>query len=137
MKELEGEIGLPERTLQSTIELYNFHAEKGEDPVFHKDPRWVRPLKPPLGAMPVQGPSAAARDGPDLSSGFGVFTLGGLHTTTSGQVLSVSGNPISGLFAAGRTASGIPASGYISGTSLGDATFFGRCAGQAAISYRE
>jgi 3-oxo-5alpha-steroid 4-dehydrogenase len=83
--------------------------------------------------MPVQGPSTAGHDGPDLSSGFGVFTLGGLQTTTSGEVLNVSGEPIGGLFAAGRTTSGIPASGYISGTSLGDATFFGRRAGRGAI----
>jgi 3-oxo-5alpha-steroid 4-dehydrogenase len=130
--ELEREMGLPERSLQTTVDLYNLHARRGHDPVFHKSPDWVRPLQPPVGAFPVRGPSAAAADGPDLSSGFGVFTLGGLRTTTSGEVLDCDGQPIAGLFAAGRTASGIQASGYISGTSLGDCTLFGRRAGRAA-----
>jgi 3-oxo-5alpha-steroid 4-dehydrogenase len=130
--ELEGEMGLPERSLQTTVDLYNLHARSGHDPVFHKGRDWVRPLQPPVGAFPVRGPSTAAVNGPDLSSGFGVFTLGGVRTTTSGEVLDGDGQPIAGLFAAGRTASGIQASGYISGTSLGDCTFFGRRAGRAA-----
>jgi len=63
-----------------------------------------------------------------------VFTTGGLHTSVRGEVLSLDGDPIPGLFAAGRTTSGVPAWGYCSGTSLGDATFFGRRAGQAAAA---
>jgi 3-oxo-5alpha-steroid 4-dehydrogenase len=130
--ELEGEMGLPDRSLQTTVDLYNLHARRGHDPIFHKSSDWVRPLEPPVGAFPVRGPSMAASNGPDLSSGFGVFTLGGLRTTTSGEVLDYDGQPIPSLFAAGRTSSGIQASGYISGTSLGDCTFFGRRAGRAA-----
>lgn len=74
----------------------------------------------------------AAPDAPDISTGFAVFTLGGLRTSLSGEVLDVDGQPIPGLFAAGRSTSGLQASGYISGTSLGDGTFFGRRAGLAA-----
>jgi 3-oxo-5alpha-steroid 4-dehydrogenase len=79
---------------------------------------------------------AKRMDGPpdpsDRGTGFRVFTLGGLHTTLDGAVQNMNGEPSPGLFAAGRTASGLPSWGYISGTSLGDGTFFGRRAGAAA-----
>jgi 3-oxo-5alpha-steroid 4-dehydrogenase len=130
--DLEAEMQLPEGSLQGTVELYNRHAAGGVDPVFHKNGRWVRPLRPPFGAFPVGGPSMAAPDAPDISTGFAVFTLGGLRTSLSGEVLDVDQQPIPGLFAAGRSTSGLQSSGYISGTSLGDGTFFGRRAGLAA-----
>jgi 3-oxo-5alpha-steroid 4-dehydrogenase len=52
----------------------------------------------------------------------------------TGQVVNVDGAPIVGLYAAGRTACGLPrwGEGYSSGMSLGDSTFFGRQAGQHA-----
>jgi 3-oxo-5alpha-steroid 4-dehydrogenase len=49
-------------------------------------------------------------------------------------VLHVSGAPIPGLFAAGRTASGLSAWGYASGVSLGDGSFYGRRAGRSAAN---
>jgi 3-oxo-5alpha-steroid 4-dehydrogenase len=55
-----------------------------------------------------------------------VFTLGGLHTSPWGEVLDADDQPIAGLYAAGRTTSGIAAPGYASGLSIGDGTFFGR-----------
>jgi 3-oxo-5alpha-steroid 4-dehydrogenase len=118
--ELGADMGLPEGALEATVEVYNRHAVKGEDPLFHKASAWVRPLEPPFGAV-------------DLRKGiYGVFTLGGLHTLPSGQVLDLDGAPIGGLYAAGRTTSGIAARGYVSGISLGDGTFFGRAAGRHA-----
>jgi 3-oxo-5alpha-steroid 4-dehydrogenase len=47
-------------------------------------------------------------------------------------VLHVSGDPIPGLFAAGRATSGLAAWGYASGVSLGDGSFYGRRAGRSA-----
>jgi 3-oxo-5alpha-steroid 4-dehydrogenase len=133
--ELETEMGLPAGSLEATLDLYNRHAERGVDPMFHKLDRWVRPLRPPLAAMDVRAKRA---DGPpdpsDLGTGFRVFTLGGLQTTVDGEVLDVAGEPIPGLHAAGRTACGLPSWGYISGTSLGDGTYFGRRAGGAAAA---
>lgn len=118
--ELEAEMELPEGTLQSTVAQYNRHAESGTDPVFGKGEKWLTPLTAPFAAI-------------DMRSGLlTVFTLGGLDSTVDGQVRHVSGHTIPGLFAAGRTTSGIPAGGYLSGSSLGDGTFFGRRAGQAA-----
>lgn len=120
--ELEGEMGLPAGSLQATVDLYNRHAERGEDPVFHKRAPWVRPLRPPLGAFDLRvGPAPYAP-----------FTLGGLHTTVDGAVVDVAGRAIPGLFAAGRTTAGVCATGYASGLSIGDSTIFGRLAGRAA-----
>ncbi|MFP8877872.1 MAG: FAD-binding protein, partial [Myxococcota bacterium] len=63
---------------------------------------------------------------------YATFTLGGLHTQADGEVLTPEGKPVPGLYAAGRTTSGIAAVGYVSGISLGDASFFGRLAGRSA-----
>ncbi len=129
--ELEAELGIPEGGLEDTIAVYNRHAVRGEDPFFHKNALWLRALKPPFAAI---DPRTAARavEGRKDATGLSGFTLGGLRTTADGEVLHVSGHPIPGLFAAGRAASGIHGEGYVSGTSLGDGTFFGRRAGRKA-----
>ncbi|QLY31334.1 FAD-dependent oxidoreductase [Nocardia huaxiensis] len=119
--ELETEMGLPEQTLQATIELYNRHAAEGKDPLLHKKPEWVKPIGTPLGAYDLRGYT-------------GGFTLGGLRTDLDSRVLHVSGEPIPGLYAAGRVTSGICAGGYASGCSLGDGSFFGRRAGVSAAA---
>ena len=74
----------------------------------------------------------AVTGGAVSTTGIAGFTLGGLRTTVDSEVLHVSGEPIPGLFAAGRCTSGVCAGGYASGTSLGDGSFFGRRAGISA-----
>ncbi|MFI2283319.1 FAD-dependent oxidoreductase [Nocardia beijingensis] len=117
--ELEAEMGLPGQALQATVECYNLHAANGEDPLLGKKPEWVRPLRGPVAAFDMRGFTAG-------------FTLGGLRTDLDSRVLHVSGEPIQGLFAAGRCTSGLCAGGYVSGASLGDGSFYGRRAGIAA-----
>ncbi|MGJ3509360.1 FAD-dependent oxidoreductase [Enemella sp. A6] len=136
--ELEELCGFPTGSLQDTVAYYNEHAAQGEDPLFGKDPRWLRPLTAPFGAMNVrnslaESPEKSRNDqsGPKGSAA-GVFTIGGLHTTVDGEVCDLSGEPIPGLYAAGRASSGLHGWGYVSGTSLGDGTYFGRRAGRAA-----
>ena len=70
------------------------------------------------------------------TSYFSFFTLGGLRTSTDGEVLGRDGRAVPGLFAAGRCTSGLPAwgAGYSSGLSLADCTFFGRQAGRKAAA---
>ncbi len=119
VEELEGEMGLPEGTLQSTVELYNRHAAHGQDPVLNKKSEWVRPVGSPIAAIDLRGQT-------------GGFPLGGLRTSVDAEVLHVSGAPIPGLYAAGRCAAGLAAWGYASGISLGDSSFFGRRAGAKA-----
>lgn len=120
--ELEAEIGLPSGSLSTTIDYFNAHAERGEDPLFHKRPPVLTPLRAPLAAFDLRASKFI----------YAPFTLGGLDTSVDGAVLDVDGAPIPGLFAAGRTTSGVAAQGYCSGLSLGDSTLFGRIAGQSA-----
>ncbi|MDI3408790.1 FAD-binding protein [Streptomyces cavernicola] len=119
--ELAAEMGLPAGALEATLDVYNRHAEDGRDPVLHKAGRWVRPLRGPLGAVDLRGQTSG-------------FALGGLTTDTDARVLHVDGEPIPGLFAAGRATAGIAAWGYASGASLGDGSFFGRRAGVGAAA---
>ncbi|OEV04566.1 fumarate reductase [Streptomyces oceani] len=130
---LEDRLGMPAGALESSVGTYNQHAERGRDPYFHKDADWLRPLKPPLAAIdPRRGFHAGGRGSAGAGTGAAGFTLGGLRTTVDGAVLDVSGAPLPGLYAAGRASSGLHGAGYVSGTSLGDGTFFGRRAGRAA-----
>jgi 3-oxo-5alpha-steroid 4-dehydrogenase len=120
--ELEDEIGLPPGSLQDTIGYFNEHAEQGQDPLFHKRPPLLAPLIGPLAAFDLRSDKFV----------YAPFTLGGLYTGVDGEVLDLDGEPIAGLYAAGRTTSGVAAQGYCSGLSLGDSTFFGRRAGRSA-----
>lgn len=124
-EEVEQELGLPEGSLVYTVQRFNRYAAQGEDPDFHKTAPWLRPLdEPPFAAL-----SYCKGD----YQGY-AFTLGGLATRPGGEVLDADGQPIAGLYAAGRTACGLPrwGEGYCSGLSLGDSTFFGRQAGLSA-----
>ncbi|MFD7064487.1 FAD-dependent oxidoreductase [Streptomyces sp. NPDC059906] len=133
--ELESELGMPPGALESSVGTYNTHAARGRDPYFHKDARWLRPLEGPFAAIdPRAGFHQGGRPSAGAGTGVAGFTLGGLRTTVDGAVLDVSGAVLPGLFAAGRAASGIHGEGYVSGTSLGDGTFFGRRAGVAAAA---
>ena len=127
VEELERELGLREGTLQQTLAVYNEDCTRGEDTLFHKAAEWLEPLQPPLVAL-------------DITPGRGAFvpyfTLGGLDTLPTGEVVDAQRQIIPGLFAAGRTACGVVrrAEGYSSGMSVGDATFSGRLAGQRAAA---
>jgi succinate dehydrogenase/fumarate reductase flavoprotein subunit len=126
-EEVEKELGLPRNSLVATVNLYNEYAAKGEDPLFRKAKKWLKPLnEPPFVAMDCRVDYCY----------YSSFTLGGLETLPTGEVLDADGGIISGLFAAGRTACGLPrwGEGYSSGMSLADATFFGRQAGKRLAS---
>ena len=62
-----------------------------------------------------------------------VLTMGGLDVNeATGQVVNADQQPIEGLYAAGRTAVGIPSKLYMSGLSLADCVFSGRRAANHA-----
>ena len=125
--DLEKALEIPSPMLQQTVEVYNEHARKGEDPLFRKHSDWLAPLEEP--------PFAAIECSYGIAP-YMTFTLGGLKTRISGEVLTEDGREVPGLYAAGRNSCGIPRSswGYCSGTSVADATFFGRRAGKAAAA---
>ena len=132
--ELESELGLPRGALEETVARYNRDAASGEDALFHKASRWLRPLEPPYAAIDARDGFDPHGHGRRRGTGVSGFTLGGLRTSVDGAVLDTGGRPIPGLFAAGRASSGIHGEGYVSGTSLGDGTFFGRRAGRTAAA---
>jgi 3-oxo-5alpha-steroid 4-dehydrogenase len=122
-EELESELGLPSLALQHTVEVYNRHAERGDDPLFHKTTDYLKPLdRPPFAALDLRVENAI----------YSAFTLGGLRIDPQGGVLRPSGELVPGLYAAGRASSGVAKQGYSSGMSLGDGSFFGRRAGRSA-----
>lgn len=123
---LEAKLDLPAEALVQTVGYFNKYAARGEDPLFHKHPDFLAPLiKPPFVAYDL-GTSNAF---------IAAHTFGGLHTSVDSQVLDLRGEPIAGLYAAGRTSASLPTSPYIaSGISVGDCTFFGRVAGRHAAA---
>lgn len=127
VEEMEAALGIPKGNLVETLNNYNQHAAKGEDPEFHKQPEFLAPQdKGPWGAF-------------DLTLGkamYSGFTVGGLATDVDGEVLRADGTVIPGLYAAGACASNIAqdGKGYASGTQLGEGSFFGRRAGTHAAA---
>jgi succinate dehydrogenase/fumarate reductase flavoprotein subunit len=127
IEEVAEEIGLPVENLSHTVHAFNEYAARGEDPVFHKQAEWLAPIEPTIAAVDLT---------PGRHGNYFTFSLGGLSTRTTGEVLRMDGEIIPGLFAAGRTTCGLPrtAEGYASGLSVGDVTFFGRRAGRQAAA---
>jgi 3-oxo-5alpha-steroid 4-dehydrogenase len=123
--EMEAALGIPDGNLAATLNRYNQHAARGEDPDFHKQPDFL--------AAQDKGPWAAF----DLSLGramYSGFTLGGLAVSIDGEVQRQDGSVVPGLYAAGACALNVTqdAKGYASGTQLGEGSFFGRRAGAHA-----
>lgn len=127
LDELVSELKLPPGQLELTLARYNQDVGAGTDSLFHKDAAWLKPIEAPYVALDCT---------PGAGAFFPCFTLGGLDTTVEGAVHSVAGDTIPGLYAAGRTACGVPrrGDGYASGSSVGDATFSGRLAGNAVAN---
>ena len=134
IEELESEAGFKNGSLVETVKIYNESSKDGEDKQFRKHADWLKPItKPPYAVIDYSfkhqlSPAYSDKPGPLM------FTLGGLETLPSGEVLDKKGKIIPKLFAAGRTTAGLPRTGkgYASGMSVGDATFFGRMAGISA-----
>ncbi len=127
--EMAAGLGVPLDVLQATLDRYNEHAARGEDPDFHKSPDWLAPQS--------VGPWAVfdLRLGHALYAG---FTLGGLRVSVDGEVQRPDGSAVTGLYAAGACASNLAqdGKGYCSGTQLGEGSFFGRRAGRHSAEHR-
>lgn len=121
-EKLAQELGLPPDRFAATITRYNEMAASGSDSDFGKAPEFLRPLTGAVGAIDLRVEH----------TWYAPFTLGGLVTNVDSQVLTAQGEPIPGLYGAGRTTIGLAGYGYASGISLGDGTYFGRRAGAHA-----
>lgn len=137
LEELAKQIQVPAVRLRATIERFNDHAVRGEDPDFNRgwsaqDRYYGHPaVKPNCALGPVQeAPFYAVQVYPgDLG------TKGGLITDASARVLDSAGQPIAGLFAAGNTAASIMGRTYPgAGGTIGPALTFGFLAAEAAAT---
>ncbi|MFK8330984.1 FAD-binding protein [Pseudomonas sp. BJa5] len=123
--QLAAASGMQAEALAQALQRNNAAARGEAEDAFGKSPGSREVLD--------QGPFYAC----DISVGnpifpLGALTLGGLKVDEgSGAVLDEQEQPIAGLYAAGRTALGIPSHLYISGLSLADCVFSGRRAGAA------
>lgn len=118
---LEGlakQIKVDPTELITTITKYNSYVEAGHDPELGKDVFDLKVEKAPFYATPRK---------PALH-----HTMGGLKIDSSAHVLDTSGQPISGLYAAGEVAGGLHAGNRLGGNSLADIFTFGRIAAQTA-----
>jgi 3-oxo-5alpha-steroid 4-dehydrogenase len=123
---LAERMGVDPAVLQRTVDTYNAAAHDASDRAFGKSVAMLQPLE--------HGPYYAI----DISADSRVFpcpsiTLGGLRVDEStNAVLAATGEPVAGLFAAGRAACGLASNHYVSGLSLADCIWSGRQAGRAA-----
>lgn len=120
-----GKYGFDERTFRQTLADYARAASGQIEDAFHKPAEDLRELTPPFHVMDV---SIAAKLMPCT-----VLTVGGLVVNEdTGGVRRADGREIQGLYAAGRTAVGIPSHLYVSGLSIADCVFSGRRAARHA-----
>lgn len=126
--ELARKTGMEPALLEASLNAYNQSIGSGQPDPLGKSADSCQALR--------QGPFYALDI--SVSSGvlpLGALTLGGLKVDEqNGQVLSEQGKAVAGLYAAGRTAVGIPSNLYVSGLSLADCVFSGRRAGAAAAA---
>lgn len=112
-------------TVEAEISSYSRTAQGTREDAFHKTKDDAVTLQAPFHVI-------------DISLGqhllpCTVLTMGGLDVDEqSGQVVDANKQAIQGLYAAGRTAVGIPSNLYMSGLSLADCVFSGRRAGKHA-----
>ncbi len=128
IEKLEKKCRINRGNLQSTIDSYNEAARNGSEDSMGKAAGHVQPLvTPPYYAIDCALGNRA------LSCA--TTTLGGLVVDEeSSEVKHKDGTIISGLYAIGRTAAGIPSRGYISGLAIAHCVFSGRQAGKHAAA---
>ena len=96
VEDLAAQLGIDAGNLQATLDRYNSLVAAGEDTDFHKSAGYLKP---------VETAPFYAYDFSLAMCGF--HTLGGLKINADAQVVDVEGNPIEGLYAAGRSSNGI------------------------------
>lgn len=125
LEQLSKACGMDSSALKGSVSHYNHSINQGIADPLGKSADYCQSLgQGPYYAMNISVSSPVFP--------LGALTLGGLKVSEeSGQVLDEAGVGIPGLYAAGRTAVGIPSNLYVSGLSLADCVFSGRRAGRA------
>lgn len=136
LTELAGKLGLDPGALEATVAGYNAatNPDMEFDP-YRFDGKATTALEPPKSnwAFPLDSPPFIAYP---LKCAI-CFTFGGVRTDSQARVLTPSGTPIPGLYAAGEV-TGLYYHQYPVGTSVIRGVTFGRIAGtQAAAAHAE
>lgn len=115
---LAAAIGVPFSNLSATIERWNRDARKGWDSTFDR----------PISGVPLtSSPFFYGRETWSVH-----FTCGGIAIDGKARVLSKTGRPIPGLYAAGETTGGLHGRDRLGGNGLTETFVFGRIAGTHA-----
>lgn len=125
LESLAAKLGMPAATLAQTVDDYNLLSVTGADD----------PLGKPADHLATLGggPWYALDCRVDGMVRNPSITLGGLRVEErTGEVLDALGQPIRGLYAAGRCAVGVASHSYVSGLSIAGCIFSGRRAGRHA-----
>ena len=112
-------------TLQATLDENNREADGRQDPVFAKNPNFLRPVR--------TGPFYATKLHPRS-----LGTLGGVKIDERTQALNGKGEVIPGLYVTGNDAGGMYGDSYdllLGGGTLGFAVNSGRIAAENAVRY--
>lgn len=129
LDKLAEKCGINAKGLKQQVEAFDRDLSNSEPDQFEKADKYMRPIK--------SKSYWAVNIGMPNKFGFMMFfTIGGaLVDQETGEVLNQEGKAIKGLYAAGRTAIGLPSNDYFaSGTSLADCVFSGRRAGRSCAS---
>lgn len=138
LPELAGAIGVPAETLGKTVDRWNANCAAGTDPDFGRGGDAYERYMGDPGTQP--NPNLGPLDRPPyyairvLPGTIG--TKGGPVTDTSGRVLLPSGEPISGLYAAGNASAFWTGDGYPGpGATLGIAMTMGYITGRHTAGF--
>lgn len=123
LDQLSAKCGFDPQTLRNTAATYNRTAAGWQPDAFGKDQNDMHSI--------VDGPFYAIDVGAKSKLlPLSTMTVGGLKVDEeTGEVVREDGSCITGLYAAGRAAIGLPSHLYISGLSAADCFFSGRRAG--------
>ena len=122
IEDLASEMGVDAANLQATVEAWNKAVAEQNDEAFGRTT-----------GMDVDisvAPFYAIQIAPGIH-----HTMGGVKIDTTASVISVDGEPIPGLFAAGEVTGGVHGANRIGGNAVADIIVFGRIAGQSAADY--
>jgi succinate dehydrogenase/fumarate reductase flavoprotein subunit len=133
---LAAAIDVPADRLGDTVDRFNRHARRGEDPDFQ---RGESAHDRHIGDPDTTDPSLAPLDTPpyyafEVEPG-AIGTKGGLVTTPQGAVVDTTDTPITGLYATSNATSHVMGIGYAgAGATLGPNITFAYLAGQHAAT---
>ena len=125
IRDLAAQLGMQLETLQATLDENNREADGRQDPVFAKNPNFLRPVR--------TGPFYATKLHPRS-----LGTLGGVKIDERTQALNGKGEVIPGLYVTGNDAGGMYGDSYdllLGGGTLGFAVNSGRIAAENAVRY--